>query len=253
MKSCLRPYSSGIISDMLERYYLGMQPSGLNEEFHKLMGLISANQISLMGTIMGEESTEMTEEEQAYYLGRLENMKADDADINPYARMTLEQIDASLDDDTKAVFIDQAKGEAAMERRMTFGASLLVKLEEFMPFVQGTASFREYIPREFKRAIRNGISEGGKDHWLYGDKLGGIFHPVSVEAIEEKSLQIFAADIAWYGKDPMMMVGTIFEADYDNDPVYREMVDSGRRWKLDFVEKYKRVLLDVRGQEIQIP
>lgn len=240
-----------------ERPYSELQPAELNDEFHKLMGLVSANQISLMGTIMGEESIEMTDQEQAYYLGILESMKTNErAGLfggNPYAAMTLGEIDTSLNEDTREAFIAQAKGAAAMERRMTFGATLLVKLGELMPFVQGTDSFKEYIPREMRRCIRDGINEGGKSHWLYGDDTGGMFHPVAVEPIEEKSFQIFANDIEWYGLDPMMVMGRLFEADYQKDPVYREMVDLGRRWKPQFVERYSRAPIDVHGQEIQIP
>jgi len=240
-----------------ERPYSELQPPELNKEFHRLFGLVSAIQISMLGTIIGDDSTEMTDDEHTAFHGILQRLKnpryVDTVLGNPFEGMTTEEIEASLSESEREIYIGQAKGAVAMERRMTFGATLLVKLEDFMPFIQGTDSFKQgYIPREMRRCIRDGVSEGGKDHWLYGnDELGGIFHPKTVGGIEERSLQIFSQDIAWYGVSPF--IGRVFEADYDNDQVYRDMVDLGRRWKPEFIEMYKRAPLDMRGQDIQIP
>lgn len=232
-----------------ERPYSELLPQELNKEFHRLFGLVSAFPVSMLGTIIGDESTEMTDEEQAFYREILEDLR-NRMSHYPHEEMTIEEVEADLGY-SRELFIQQAKGAAAQEKRMTFGATLLVKLEDFMPFVKGTDSFKEYMRREMKRCIRDGVREGGRSHWLYGDdELGGVFHPESVENIEEKSFQIFSQDIAWYGVSPF--IGRVFEADYDKDQAYRSTVDLGRKWKPEFIERYKRVPLDERGQEIQI-
>lgn len=242
---------------MSERDYSQLQPTELNDEYHKLFGLLPAIEISMAGTITGSDSLEMDETELPFYQRILQDLKDLDNTAtvfgNPYAGMTLEEIDARIGS-SRNMFIQQAKGAAAMARRMTFGATILVKLEDFTPYVKGTDSFKEYMCREMRRCIRDGTRDGGRGHWLYGDDiLGGVFHPQAVEPIEEKSFQIFSQDIAWYGLDPMGIMGRLFDADYDNDPNYREIVDLGRAWKPHFLERYGRVPIDLYGQEIQIP
>ena len=245
---------------VLERDYPQLPPQELNEEFHKLFGAISARPISMLGTIMDDDSLEMTDEEQAEYDKTLETLRQDyeltDKIFGMHRQFrNLDEVEATLDDSLRSILIGQAKGDVAREKRAKsfYSAAIMVKLGGLMPYVRGTDSFKDYIRREIGRYIMEGISDGGKGHWLYGDEQGGIFADESVEGIEERSIQIFSADINWYGLDPLMIMGRMFEADYDNDPNYRGMVDLGRKWKQEFNEKYGRQPVDVYSQEIKIP
>lgn len=231
-----------------ERDYSLLPPDALNSEFRMLFVAAPAVGMSVLGTLMEESSTEMTDEQRVVYL---EELTAYRDEI--YHGMTLEEVEEQLGENERELIIEQAKGEAARRGRDNsfYNAALLNKLEPFMPFVQGTSSFKEYIRREMKRITIDGIGRDGQDHWLYGDDLGGIFHHQSAPPLEAKSFQMFASDINWYGVSPI--VGRVFEPSYEDDPIYKSAVDLGRQWKIEFQERYQRVPLDVHGREITIP
>ena len=88
-----------------EKPYSELQPQELNDEFHKLFGLASAIQISMLGTIIGDESTDLADNELPFYHGILQSLKDQEGGGlvfgNPYAGMTVEEIDAGLKDDDR--------------------------------------------------------------------------------------------------------------------------------------------------------
>lgn len=225
-----------------ERDLAQLSPVELNLEFRRLFQAIPAVEISMLGTIMdsGGESV---------------SLEMTDLERESFQYLFPDTDKRELDEDTLEMFVEMAKGHAVTRRRADsmYGAAIMTKLEPLIPFVKGTGSFNEYIRREVSRCIRDGIGNEGKDHWLYGGELGGIFNSESVEQIEEVSIQIFHGDVKWYGRSPMPPFPQMFEADYDNDPNYRSIVDLGRKWKKEFVEKYKRVPTDVRAGEIVFP
>lgn len=123
-----------------------------------------------------------------------------------------------------------------------YRADILLKLPPLLPFIKGTESFANFfIPRELRRLMIEGVSYAGQNHYLYGDEQGGIFNDDSVGEIEEHSFQVFEGDIR------------MLTTDYDIGTTYRWLVDMGRVWKPEFIDKYKRVPMNTRGEEIIIP